>query len=90
MKIYIKQLVLAISSVGLLLSCESTELDLTTDPNAVSPDQATPDFYLNRVQEEFARFNDAFGTNGSEVTRIEYMGTRLYQQAYSPASQDAE
>jgi len=90
MKIYIKQLVLAISSVGLLLSCESTELDLTTDPNAVSPDQATPDFYLNRIQEEFARFNDAFGTNGSEVTRIEYMGTRLYQQAYSPASQDAE
>ncbi len=90
MKIIIKQLVLAIFSVGLLLSCESTDLDLTTDPNAVSPDQATPDFYLNRIQEEFARFNDAFGTNGSEVTRIEYMGTRLYQQAYSPASQDAE
>lgn len=90
MKIYIKHIVLAIFSVGLLLSCESTELDLITDPNAVSPDQATPDFYLNRVQEEFARFNDAFGTNGSEVTRIEYMGTRLYQQAYSPASQDGE
>ncbi|UWX55593.1 SusD/RagB family nutrient-binding outer membrane lipoprotein [Maribacter litopenaei] len=30
------------------------------------------------------------GQNGAEVTRIEYMGTRLYQQAYSPASQDAE
>tara|TARA_R110002051_G_scaffold271185_1_gene331545 strand:- start:3419 stop:5110 length:1692 start_codon:yes stop_codon:yes gene_type:complete len=90
MKIFIKNLVLTIFSAGLLLSCETTELDLTTDPNAVSPDQASADFYLNRVQEEFARFNEAFGTNGSEVTRIEYMGTRLYQQAYSPASQDVE
>ena len=90
MKIFVKNLVLTIFSAGLILSCETTELDLITDPNAVSPDQATPDFYLNRVQEEFARFNEAFGTNGAEVTRIEYMGTRLYQQAYSPASQDAE
>jgi hypothetical protein len=90
MKIFVKNLVLTIFSAGLILSCESTELDLITDPNAVSPDQATPDFYLNRVQEEFARFVEAFGTNGAEVTRIEYMGTRLYQQAYSPASQDGE
>lgn len=90
MKIFIKNLVLGILSAGLVISCESTELDLTSDPNAVNPEQATPDFYLNRVQEEFARFNDAFGTNGAEVTRIEYMGTRLYQQAYSPASQDGE
>ncbi|APQ17940.1 SusD/RagB family nutrient-binding outer membrane lipoprotein [Maribacter hydrothermalis] len=90
MKIFIKNLVLTLFSAGLVLSCETTELNLITDPNAVSPDQATPDFYLNRVQEEFARFNDAFGTNGSQVTRIEQMGTRLYQQAYSPASQDAE
>jgi hypothetical protein len=90
MKIFIKNLVLTLFSAGLVLSCETTELNLITDPNAVSPEQATPDFYLNRVQEEFARFNDAFGTNGSEVTRIEQMGTRLYQQAYSPASQDAE
>jgi len=90
MKINIKNIVLSIFSAGLILSCETTELNLTTDPNAVSPEQATPDFYLNRVQEEFARFNDAFGTNGSQVTRLEQMGTRLYQQAYSPASQDAE
>ncbi len=90
MKIIIKNLVLTLFSAGLILSCETTELDITSDPNAVSPEQATPDFYLNRVQEEFARFNDAFGTNGSEVTRIEQQFNRLYQQAYSPASQDAE
>jgi hypothetical protein len=90
MKIFIKNLVLTLFSAGLVLSCETTELNLITDPNAVSPDEATPDFYLNSVQEEFARFNDAFGTSGSQVTRIEQMGTRLYQQAYSPASQDAE
>ena len=90
MKIFIKNLVLTVFSAGLILSCESTELDLITDPNAVSPDQATPDFYLNRVQEEFARFNENMGSNGAEVTRLENMGTRLYQQAYSPASQDDE
>ncbi|MBQ4914102.1 SusD/RagB family nutrient-binding outer membrane lipoprotein [Maribacter sp. MMG018] len=90
MKIFIKNLVLTVFSAGLILSCESTELDLITDPNAVSPDQATPDFYLNRVQEEFARFNEDMGSNGAEVTRLENMGTRLYQQAYSPASQDGE
>ncbi|TLP82175.1 SusD/RagB family nutrient-binding outer membrane lipoprotein [Maribacter sp. ACAM166] len=90
MKIFIKNVVLTLFSAGLVLSCETTELNLITDPNAVSPEQATPDFYLNRVQEEFARFNDAFGTNGSELTRMESMQTRLYQQAYSPAGQDAE
>jgi hypothetical protein len=90
MKIFIKNLVLTMFSAGILFSCETTELDLTSDPNAVSPDQASADFYLNRIQEEFARFNNAIGTNGAEVTRMEYMGTRLYQQAYSPASQDFE
>jgi len=90
MKIFIKNVVLTLFSAGLVLSCETTELNLITDPNAVSPDQATPDFYLNRVQEEFARFNDAMGYNGAVLTRIENNQVRLYQQAFSPASQDEE
>jgi hypothetical protein len=90
MKIFIKNLALAIFSAGLIFSCESTELDLTVDPNEVDPSQATPDFYLNGIQEEFGRFAETFGTNGAEVTRIGYMGTRQYDQAYSPASQDDE
>ncbi|UWX55594.1 hypothetical protein NYZ99_03720 [Maribacter litopenaei] len=42
MKINIKNLVLSVFSAGLILSCETTELDLISDPNAVSPEQATP------------------------------------------------
>lgn len=90
MKIFIKYLVLTLFSAGFIVSCETTELGLTLDPNEANPGQATPDAYLNGISQEFARFVEAFGTNGSEVTRINYMGTRLYQQAYSPASQDEE
>ena len=90
MKIFIKNVVLTMFSAGLILSCETTELGLTNDPNEANPTQATPDAYLNSISQEFARFNEDFGTNASELTRINHLGTRLYQQAYSPASQDGE
>ncbi|MCL6272630.1 SusD/RagB family nutrient-binding outer membrane lipoprotein [Muricauda sp. 2012CJ35-5] len=38
-----------------LVSCETTELDLTQNPNALTPDQASADFLLNSVQEDFVR-----------------------------------
>ncbi|WP_222982451.1 SusD/RagB family nutrient-binding outer membrane lipoprotein [Flagellimonas meishanensis] len=45
-------IVFAITSV---LGCETTELDLTQDPNALSSDQASVDFFLNSIQEDFVR-----------------------------------
>jgi len=36
-------------------SCETTELDITQDPNALTPDQASIDFFLNGIQEDFVR-----------------------------------
>ena len=36
-------------------SCETNELDLTEDPNFLTPSQASPDFFLNSIQEDFAR-----------------------------------
>ncbi|WP_411030127.1 SusD/RagB family nutrient-binding outer membrane lipoprotein [Spongiimicrobium sp. 3-5] len=43
--------------VGLLIgtSCETTELDITSDPNFLTPDQAGPDFFITSMQEDFAR-----------------------------------
>ncbi len=38
-----------------LVSCETTELDLTKNPNALTPDLASPDFLLNSIQEDFVR-----------------------------------
>ncbi len=39
-------------------SCETTELDLTENPNALVPSQADVDFFLNSIQEDFVRQMD--------------------------------
>lgn len=36
-------------------SCETTELDITANPNALVPEQASVDFFLNSIQEDFVR-----------------------------------
>ncbi|MBO0321537.1 SusD/RagB family nutrient-binding outer membrane lipoprotein [Muricauda sp. CAU 1633] len=48
---------------SLMVSCESTELDLTQDPNFLSPEQASPDFFLNSIQEDFARLIEGDADN---------------------------
>ncbi|MCL6272377.1 SusD/RagB family nutrient-binding outer membrane lipoprotein [Muricauda sp. 2012CJ35-5] len=57
----------------LMTSCEVTELDLTNDPNFLTPEQASPDFFISSIQEDFARHldgdvagdpNDNFVTGG--------------------------
>ncbi|MBT8316251.1 MAG: SusD/RagB family nutrient-binding outer membrane lipoprotein [Lutibacter sp.] len=74
--------------VLVLGSCETTELDITQNPNALSPEQANPDFFMNSIQEDFARFVETFGRRGAELTRIDYMAGRDYTSAYSPAGFD--
>ena len=67
-------------------SCETTELDLTQNPNALAPDQADPDFYLNAIQIQFAYLTESFGNTAGALTRIDYMNGRDYANAYSPGS----
>lgn len=88
MKKLIKYIAVVLIAGVVFNSCESAELDLTQNPNALTPSQANPDFYLNVAQERFARVVEQMGEFGSEVTRIENMGTRDYQNAYSPAGFD--
>ena len=38
---------LCLSAVLVLASCETTDLDLTDNPNALSPSQADASFFLN-------------------------------------------
>lgn len=91
MKKLVKMLSIA-GVFGLLVfqACETTELDLTNNPNALSPFQASPDFLLNSVQEDFARLIHSLGDTGSEISRIEVMGARSYRIAYQPSAFDAE
>lgn len=80
--------------LGMLLfaniSCETTDLDLTTDPNALPENQADPNFLLNNIQIQFAGVVENFGRSGAEITRIDNMFGRDYQNAYSPSSFDGE
>ncbi len=88
MKKIIKYIAVVFVAGVVFNSCETTELDLTQNPNALTPSQANPDFYLNAAQERFTRVVEALGETGAEVTRVENMGTRDYQNAYSPAGFD--
>ena len=46
--------ILALFSVLFYTSCETTELEITSDPNFLSPEDANVDLFLNGVQEDFA------------------------------------
>ncbi|MGW9684446.1 SusD/RagB family nutrient-binding outer membrane lipoprotein [Flagellimonas sp. 2504JD1-5] len=40
---------------ALFTSCETLELDIVENPNALVPEQASVDFFLNSIQEDFVR-----------------------------------
>lgn len=88
MKKIFKYLSIVLIGGAFVTSCETAELNLTDDPNALTPAQADPDFYLNEVQVRFARVAESLGEVGAEVTRMENMNTRNYQNAYSPSNFD--
>ncbi|WP_115463206.1 SusD/RagB family nutrient-binding outer membrane lipoprotein [Winogradskyella aurantiaca] len=76
------------------ISCETTDLDLRTNPNALSPEQADPNSLLNNIQLEFIDAidgnGDGFGRVGAELSRIDYMFGRNYTNNYSPSDFDDE
>jgi len=77
---------LCMSTLLVLVSCETTELDLTDNPNALSPSQADPTFFLNSIQIDFAFWVNSMGDRGAELTRINYLSGRTYNNIYSPDS----
>ena len=50
-----------ICSFILFFSCETIELDKSSDPNALSTDQTNVDFFLNSIEEDFVRQLDGDG-----------------------------
>jgi len=73
MKNYSNKLFSFILLFGLLWSCETTELDLVTDPNAPSPENLDTDFTLNAIQLNFGSFFENATETGGEAVRLEYM-----------------
>ena len=78
--------------LGTLLysSCETIDMDMKEDPNALSADKADVDFYLNGVQRSFALNMQDYGRTTMEVTRMTNMFGRSYENAYSPATLDTK
>lgn len=78
----------------LVTSCDTTDLDLRTNPNALSPDQADVNSLLNNIQLEFIDIidsdGDGFGRIGAELARIDYMFGRNYTNTYAPSNFDDE
>lgn len=69
-----------------LFSCESTELDKTTNPNNLSPEQSDVNSLLNNIQLEFIGIvENGLGRVGGELARIDYMNGTDYTNAFSPA-----
>ena len=83
--------------IGLsVVSCEFFDMDLTSDPNSLTPEDASIDGYLNSMQLNLAYFlNDPDplswnGMNkfGMELTRMTYLFGATYENAYSPTTFD--
>ena len=73
-------------STLMFISCDTLDLDLTENPNALSPNQADAGFFLNSIQINFAFWVNSMGDRGGELTRINYMNGRTYNNVYSPDS----
>lgn len=92
------------SGVLAFMSCETIELDITDDPNALVPNQANPEFLLNAIQEDFVRHlegvsatedlfqtgNDGLNELGMELTRTANFAFRNYQSGFQGVAMDDE
>ncbi|PIF00019.1 MAG: SusD/RagB family nutrient-binding outer membrane lipoprotein [Maribacter sp.] len=81
---------LKISFVALALllgfsNCETTELELLDSPNALTINNASPDFYVNAIQLNLRDFFVDVTEEGMETTRILHMFGPLYENAYQPS-----
>jgi len=88
MKSINKFFAMCLGTLLVLSSCETTDLELTVNPNALDPSQASADFFLNGIQEDFAGWANSFSYVGGNLTRITYMSGRNYDNVYSPNSFD--
>lgn len=73
-----KQIAMILAIGTLAASCESTELDLTVSPNALSPTQSDPNLLLNSIQLAYNANQTTFNNLGTQLTRIDYFGSRDY------------
>ena len=65
---------------GLFYSCETTELEILDNPNAINPNLADPGLLLNAIQINFVTNMNVFSDRSSDLTRIDYFFGRNYEE----------
>ncbi len=91
---------LALTFLVIFSSCDSFDLDLTNNPNALTPSQADVDFFLSSIQEDFVRqiegdadydINDNWSsggaTNGDGLSLFGAELTRVYNLGNTASNQ---
>ena len=85
-KIYKFLLLTIVASSLVFYSCETTELDMLSSPNALSPDKADANLLLNSIQLDYWRALETFNNRSAELSRIDYMFGRNYFNAFGPGT----
>jgi len=86
-RIYI-YLIAILATGAVFHSCETTELDLTSNPNALDTTQTDVDFFNNAIQLRYGTLMDSLGDDNAQLVRIEYLGSRNYLNAFAPTALD--
>lgn len=84
MKHFIKYVLSAVAATILATGCETTELDLRDNPNALTPDQADVNLFMNAIQLKYVDLMESLSEPTSETVRLLTMQSRQYVNAYSP------
>jgi len=83
--------------VGFIYSCETTDLEILDNPNALLPEQASEDAFIAGIQLKLVEFFDSGNTDdfigmnelGMKVTRMTAMNFgNSYQNAITPTTMD--
>ena len=81
---------LGLIAILILGACETTELDLTQNPNGLTSGEASTNGYINSIQVDFGRLIASLEVEASETVRILNMDGRNYQNAFEPTRFDNE
>lgn len=71
-----------------LVSCESTDLEILDNPNALTPGQSDLNLFLNSIQLGTNTFFQQVNDEGMQVTRMTVMAGPTYINAYAPTQFD--
>jgi len=81
---FITKSALAFVLIVSVVSCESTQLEILDNPNALTPDQSDLNLFLNSIQLGTNTFFQQVNDEGMQVTRITNMAGPTYINAYAP------